>query len=34
MQPSVYERPEHAELRKTVARFLAEDVEPHGEAWE
>jgi alkylation response protein AidB-like acyl-CoA dehydrogenase len=34
MQPSVYERPEHAELRKTVARFLAEEVEPHGEAWE
>ncbi len=34
MQPSVYDRPEHAELRKTVARFLAEEVEPHGEAWE
>ena len=34
MQPSVYERPEHAELRNTIARFLAEEVEPHGEAWE
>jgi acyl-CoA dehydrogenase len=34
MEVSVYDRPEHAELRKTVARFLAEEVEPHGEAWE
>jgi acyl-CoA dehydrogenase len=34
MQPTVYDRPEHAELRNTVARFLAEEVEPHGEAWE
>ena len=34
MQPSVYERPEHAELRNTIARFLAEEVEPHGGAWE
>jgi acyl-CoA dehydrogenase len=34
MQPSVYERPEHAELRNTIARFLAEEVEPHGAAWE
>jgi len=34
MQPSVYDRPEHIELRDTVARFLAEEVEPHGEAWE
>jgi acyl-CoA dehydrogenase len=34
MQPSIYERPEHAELRATVARFLAEAVEPHGEQWE
>ena len=31
---TIYDRPEHAELRKTVARFLAEEVEPHGEAWE
>jgi acyl-CoA dehydrogenase len=34
MQPTVYDRPEHAELRATVARFLAEQVEPHGEQWE
>ena len=34
MHPTIYDRPEHAELRKTVARFLAEEVEPHGEAWE
>jgi acyl-CoA dehydrogenase len=30
----VYDRPEHEQLRETVARFLAEEVEPHGEAWE
>jgi acyl-CoA dehydrogenase len=34
MQPTIYERPEHAELRASVARFLAEQVEPHGEQWE
>jgi acyl-CoA dehydrogenase len=34
MQPTIYDRPEHAELRSTVARFLAEAVEPHGEQWE
>jgi acyl-CoA dehydrogenase len=32
--PTIYDRPEHAELRATVARFLAEEVEAHGEAWE
>jgi acyl-CoA dehydrogenase len=31
---SIYERPEHEQLQDTVARFLAEEVEPHGEAWE
>jgi acyl-CoA dehydrogenase len=31
---TVYDRPEHEQLRETVARFLAEKVEPHGEAWE
>ena len=34
MQASVYDRPEHEQLRDTVARFLAGEVEPHGEAWE
>jgi acyl-CoA dehydrogenase len=34
MQPTIYDRPEHEQLRETVARFLAEEVEPHGEAWE
>jgi len=34
MTPTIYDRPEHAELRNTVERFLAEEVEPHGEAWE
>jgi acyl-CoA dehydrogenase len=31
---TAYDRPEHEQLRATVARFLAEEVEPHGEAWE
>jgi acyl-CoA dehydrogenase len=30
----IYDRPEHAQLRATVARFLADEVEPHGERWE
>jgi len=34
MQPSIYDRSEHDQLRATVARFLAEAVEPHGERWE
>ncbi len=34
METSIYDRPEHAALRDTVARFLAAEVEPHGEAWE
>ncbi len=34
MAPTIYDRPEHDDLRATVARFLAEEVEPHGEAWE
>ena len=32
--PTIYDRPEHDQLRDTVARFLAEEVEPHGAAWE
>ena len=31
---SIYERPEHAQLQDTVARFLAGEVEPYGEKWE
>ena len=31
---SIYERPEHAQLQETVARFIAEEVEPYGEKWE
>jgi acyl-CoA dehydrogenase len=30
----IYDRPEHESLRATVARFLAEEVEPHGVRWE
>jgi acyl-CoA dehydrogenase len=30
----IYDRPEHEQLRATVARFLADEVEPHGERWE
>jgi acyl-CoA dehydrogenase len=31
---TIYDRPEHEPLRTTVARFLADEVEPHGERWE
>jgi len=34
MQPTIYDRPEHDQLRATVARFLAEQVEPYGGQWE
>ena len=34
MMESIYVTPEHVALRSTVARFLAEEVEPHGEGWE
>jgi acyl-CoA dehydrogenase len=34
MRDAVYITPEHEQLRATVARFLAEEVEPHGERWE
>jgi len=34
MQPTIYDRPEHDQLRATVARFLADAVEPYGEQWE
>ena len=31
---SIYLQPEHELLRDQVARFLAKEVEPHGEKWE
>ena len=34
MQPTIYTTPEHDLLRDQVARFLAREVEPHGQAWE
>ena len=32
--PMIYETPEHTLLRDQVARFIAEEVEPHAAAWE
>jgi len=34
VNPSIYDTPEHELLRDQVARFLAREVEPHGQAWE
>ena len=34
MTASVYTRPEHDELRRQVARFVATEVEPHALAWD
>jgi acyl-CoA dehydrogenase len=34
MAESIYITPEHEALREQVARFLAREVEPHGEKWE
>jgi acyl-CoA dehydrogenase len=31
---SIYDAPEHELLRDQVARFIAREVEPHGQAWE
>jgi acyl-CoA dehydrogenase len=31
---TVYDTPEHVLLREQVARFIAREVEPHGQAWE
>lgn len=31
---SIYDTPEHELLRDQVARFIAKEVEPHGQAWE
>ena len=34
MQPTIHDTPEHELLRDQVARFIAREVEPHGQAWE
>jgi acyl-CoA dehydrogenase len=34
MTSSVYARPEHEDLRRQVARFIATEVEPHALAWD
>jgi acyl-CoA dehydrogenase len=34
MSDSIYIRPEHDELRRQVARFIAQEVEPHALAWD
>ncbi|MEP7298002.1 MAG: acyl-CoA dehydrogenase family protein, partial [Burkholderiales bacterium] len=31
---SIYITPEHEQLREQIARFIAREVEPHGQAWE
>jgi acyl-CoA dehydrogenase len=31
---TIYDRPEHAELRRQVDRFVAQEVEPHALAWD
>ena len=31
---SIYDNPDHELLRDQVARFIAKEVEPHGQAWE
>ena len=31
---SIFITPEHEAIRSSIARFLAKEVEPHGEAWE
>lgn len=34
MRPTIYDTPERALLREQVARFVAREVEPHGDDWE
>jgi acyl-CoA dehydrogenase len=34
MSTGIYDTPEHELLRDQVARFIAKEVEPHGQAWE
>jgi acyl-CoA dehydrogenase len=34
LHDTIYDTPEHAQLREQVRRFIAREVEPHGAAWE
>jgi acyl-CoA dehydrogenase len=34
MQSTLYDTPEHTQLRDQIARFIAREVEPHAQAWE
>ncbi|MGY8905030.1 MAG: acyl-CoA dehydrogenase family protein [Burkholderiales bacterium] len=34
MTPTIYDTPEHTQLRDQIARFIAREVEPHAQAWE
>jgi acyl-CoA dehydrogenase len=34
MTPTLYDTPEQTQLRDQIARFIAREVEPHGQAWE
>jgi acyl-CoA dehydrogenase len=34
MKPTPFDRPEHADLRREVARFVAAEIEPHALAWD
>ena len=34
MQQSIYDTPEHEQLREQIARFVAKEVEPYAAAWE
>ncbi len=34
MSTTVYDRPEDAELRRQIARFVAQEIEPHALAWD
>jgi len=34
LNDQIYTRPEHADLRRQVARFVAQEIEPHALAWD
>ncbi|MFO0144224.1 MAG: acyl-CoA dehydrogenase family protein [Betaproteobacteria bacterium] len=34
MMTTIFDRPEHADLRRQVARFVAAEIEPHALAWD
>jgi acyl-CoA dehydrogenase len=34
MTPTLYDTPEHTQLREQIARFIAREVEPYAQAWE